>query len=346
MELDGEAFAQCLLGSWRSGLVAVDGRGRLQIVSSEALRILGQHGTVEGWAGRGAEELLAHEAELHGLLREALAGRDHPSRAELVLASSGRTIGFTLLVVAGDGGAALLFKDLTAFERASEQERLKERLAALGQMAAGLAHEIRNPLAAMEVLAGLLKRRIDAPEQLELLQDLVEEQHRIGAAVDACLAFVRPEPPERRSIDLSSVVCEAATRAAERAGFAGQLELPESKGPNVELDAAQISRAIVDLTVNAIQAMEEAGTPAPRLSVGIERSADGILLSVADNGPGIPAELQERIFSPFFTTRAKGSGVGLALVQKTILSHGGSVQLESDPEGGTEFRLHLPEATP
>ncbi|MCP5060362.1 MAG: PAS domain-containing protein [bacterium] len=344
MKLDGEAFARRLLGSWRSGLVAVDEQGRLQIVSSEALRILGQPGSVESWAGRATEELLAHEAELHGLVREALAGRDHPSRAELVLASSGRTIGFTLLVVVG-GGAALLFKDLTAFERASEQERLKERLAALGQMAAGLAHEIRNPLAAMEVLAGLLKRRFDAPEQLELLQDLVEEQHRIGAAVDACLAFVRPEPPERRPIDLSSVVREAAARAAERAGFAGQLDLPEREGPSVELDAAQISRAIVDLTVNAIQAMEEAGTPAPRLSVGIETSADGILLSVADNGPGIPAELQERIFSPFFTTRAKGSGVGLALVQKTIASHGGSVQLESDPESGTEFRLHLPEAT-
>ncbi|MBW2243119.1 MAG: hypothetical protein JRH01_14130 [Deltaproteobacteria bacterium] len=342
MELDGEAFARCLLGSWRSGLIAVDGRGRLQIVSTEALRILGQPGSVEGWAGRGAEELLAEEPDLHGLLREALAGRDHPSRAELVLASNGRTIGFTLLVVAG-GGAALLFKDLTAFERASEQERLKERLAALGQMAAGLAHEIRNPLAAMEVLAGLLKRRIEAPEQHELLQDLVEEQHRIGAAVDACLAFVRPETPECSSFDLSSVVRDAAARAAERACFEGQLELPEGEGPKVELDAVQISKAIVDLTLNAIQAMDEARTQAPRLSVSVQTSADGVLISISDNGPGVPAELQERIFSPFFTTRAKGSGVGLALVQKIIVSHGGSVQLESPPEGGTVFRLHLPE---
>ncbi|MCP5066049.1 MAG: hypothetical protein GY946_05725 [bacterium] len=337
-----DSFARRLLGSWRSGLLAVDAGSRLQIVSPEALRILGQSGPTESWLGRGVEELLAGEAELLGMLREALAGRDHPSRAELALSRSGLTIGFTLLAIADAGGAALLFKDLTPFERASEQERLNERLAALGQMAAGLAHEIRNPLASMEVLAGLLKRRLDDPEHLELLEDLIEEQHRIGSAVDACLAFVRPAPPERASIDLSSLVREAANRAARRAGFAGQLDLPEAQGPQVALDAVQITQAVVDLTLNAIQAMDEAGTPSPRIALVIEAAADAVVIGVADNGPGIPTELQERIFSPFFTTRAEGSGVGLALVQKTVASHGGSLQLESRPGHGAAFRLHLP----
>lgn len=340
---DGEGFARQLLASWRSGLLAVDARGRLQIVSPEALRILGQSGSPQSWVGREAGDLLAAEPELRGMLREALAGRDHPSRAELALASSGRTIGFTLLTVGEGDGAALLFQDLTPFERASEQERLAERLAALGQMAAGLAHEIRNPLAAMEVLAGLLKRRLDDPEDQELLQDLVLEQRHIGAAVDACLEFVRPEPPQRAPVDLSELLREAARRATRRVAFDGQLELPQGEGPQLELDEALMLRALVDLVVNALQAMDEAGTAAPRLVLGIEQAEGGVALTIADNGPGIPVELQERIFSPFFTTRAEGSGVGLALVQKVVASHGGSLQLESRPGHGAVFRLHLPE---
>ncbi len=320
----------------------MDGDGRLEVVSDEGLRVLGRPGDPSVWVGRAAGELLAEEPELLGLLGEALAGRDHPPRAELSLAGSGRTIGFTLLPLRDGGGAALLFKDLTPFERASEQERLAERLAALGQMAAGLAHEIRNPLAAMEVIGGLLKRRLDDPESQELVQEMLDEQRRIGAAVDACLAFVRPEGIERAPVDLAELVRDAAARATRRAPYRGTLRLPEASGPRALVDELQLRRALVDLIVNAIQAMEEAGTEAPCLELSVGSTRGGAVLVVADNGPGVPAELRDRIFAPFFTTRSRGSGVGLAQAQKTAAAHGGTLQLESAPGEGATFRMHLP----
>jgi signal transduction histidine kinase len=339
-------YAECLLASLRTGLLAVDAAGRIEAVSPEALRILDRGGDPDPWRSEPVEELLAGEPELLALVREAQSGRDQPSRAELGLRSRDRTIGFTLIPVREDEGpprgAALLFRDLTPFERADEQARLHDRLAALGQMASGLAHEIRNPLAAMEVLAGLLERRLQDAEAKELLAELVTEQRRIGDSVDACLEFVRPAHLERRPVDLAGLLREACEQARRRVPFEGVVAVSEHGPLHWQVDEGQLRRALVDLIVNALQAMNEAGSVQPRLELSASSAADGVLLVARDNGPGLPAELHERVFHPFFTTRERGSGVGLACVHKVIASHGGSISLESAPGQGAEFRIHLP----
>ncbi len=340
-------FAARVLRSLRSGLLAADGEGRIRALSEAALDILGRPGRAGPWLGRRVAELLDGEPELLALLHGAREGRDHPMRAELGLRRSGRRIGFTLLPVVGEPGlacgAALLFRDLAPFESSQEQARLQGRLAALGEMAAGLAHEIRNPLAAMEMGVGLLKRKLHDPEELELLEELQLGQREIAETIDACLAFVRHAPPERRPTELGALLRQAFATASRRVPLAVAAELPELDGPILAVDPAQLRGAVVDLCVNALQALREARTQAPALTLrAVADPEGGMRLEVEDNGPGVAAEDRERIFQPFFTTRAGGSGVGLASVQKIVSAHGGHLQLDSEPTRGTRFTIHLP----
>ncbi len=344
-------YSGWLLQSVRTGLLAVDDAGILCEVSPEALDILRIQGTPESWLGEPASRLLAPEPELLDLLAEAMAGRAHAGRSELRLQSEPRRIGFTLVSVhdeRGEGqGAALLFRDLTPFESEAEQAKLQDRLAALGEMAAGLAHEIRNPLAAMEVLAGLLKRRLEDGESQELLDDLLTGQREIAAVVDASLEYVRPTPPTRCPVSLASLLREAFEIARRRISTPVELVLPVDESLVGDLDPGLIRRALVDLLVNALQALHESATPHPKVWLRAETLADGgTQIEVQDNGPGIPQEAQLRIFQPFFTTRDRGSGIGLANVQKVVSAHGGTIEHVATLREGTCFRLCLPAAEP
>jgi signal transduction histidine kinase len=247
-------------------------------------------------------------------------------------------------------GAALLFRDLTPFERMDEQERLRERLAALGEMTAQLVHELRNPLAVMEILAGLLERRLhERPEERRLTDELLGEVRRLAATLTASLEFVKPLPLARAFLDPRELLEEALGCALTRAPFEGHLERDFADPlPRLVADRGELRAALVDLLVNALEAMREVA-PAPRLRVGLRveaREADAareVVFEIADTGPGVPAELAERIFYPFFTTKSQGSGIGLAHARKVALQHGGSLELSSAPGRGATFRLRLPE---
>jgi signal transduction histidine kinase len=306
--------------------------------------------------GRPVAQVLAGRPEVVALLESALDGRERPGRAELRLRSADDpepfTLGYTLLPVRDrEGtvrGSAMLFRDLTPFERADEQARLAERLRALGEMAAGLAHEIRNPLASLEVLAGLLKRRVpDRADALELVEELTAEIRSLAAIVDAGLDFVRPVPLHREELDLAALLEESLARARARVPFDGVVErriAPEAR--TAAADPERLRGALVNLIANALEAMAEGASPAPRLELAAWREDEGrsgVCIAVADSGPGVPAELRERIFHPFFTTRDSGSGVGLAEVQKVVAGHGGHVELDERPGGGSVFRIHLPD---
>jgi len=347
-------FARALLGSLHSGLVGVDRSGRLAALSPAAAAVLGlEPGEPGSWLGRPVDLVLEEHPRVLKLLQEALRGREHPSRAELCVHRADGTpctLGFTLVAVEDAGepkGAAMLFRDLTPFERMDEQERLQERLAALGQMAAGLAHEIRNPLAGLELLAGLLKRALfDRPEALALVEELHEELHSLGAAVNARLDFVRPLQPEVRAFSPRSLTEEALARAQARVRFQGVVTLAVEGAPDEAFgDREQLRSVLTNLCVNAFEAM--GGSPAEhghRLLVDVTRAAEGgVQWVVQDTGPGVPEELRERIFYPFFTTRPEGTGVGLAEAQKVLASHGGSISVASGSGGGARFVLHLPD---
>jgi signal transduction histidine kinase len=350
-------FGAWLADSLRTGLVAVERGGAVAACSPEAARVLGAPGTEADWLGRPAAALLADQPELLALLECALRGHEGPPRAELRLREGpgreARTIGYTLVTVrdgAGElQGAALLFRDLTPFERRDEQARLRERLLALGQMAAGMAHEIRNPLASLEVLAGLLKRELgDRPEALGLVEELGTELRGLAATVTASLEFVRPLALHRETLDPEALLREALERARARRPFAGRASVRVAPGLlPLRGDRERLRGALVNLAENALAAMAEAAPPegGHRLVLAIEpEGGGGVRISVADTGPGVPAELRERIFYPFFTTREGGSGLGLAEAQKVAASHGGSVEVDEAPGGGAVFRLLLPSA--
>jgi signal transduction histidine kinase len=353
-------FARWLVASLGSGLVAIDRSGRVVACSPEAHRLLSDGASPESVLGRACGEALGRHPSLVRPLLEAAVGRDAPGRAELALDGSGpaaRRIGFRVLTVRDDAGrpagAALLFRDLTPFERMDEQERLRERLAALGEMTAQLVHELRNPLAIMEILAGLLERRLgERPEERRLTDELLGEVRRLAETLTASLEFVKPLPLARAPFDPVELVEEALAFALSRVPFEGDVERSFADAlPRLVADREQIRATLVDLLVNALEAMRDAPSPAAsRLRVGLvaQPRDDGagrdLVFEVEDSGPGVPPELAERIFYPFFTTKPHGSGIGLAHARKVALQHGGCLELASGPGGGARFRLRLPEA--
>jgi signal transduction histidine kinase len=250
------------------------------------------------------------------------------------------------------------FRDLTPYERSAEQERLRDRLAALGEMAAGLAHEIRNPLAGMEILTGLLRRRLqEQPEEGALVNELTSELHRVAETVSASLEFVRPVALRCDPVDPVEVLEESLARARARAPFEGDVERDYAEAlPELRADGERLESVLTNLMVNAMEAMEGAGSRPRSLRLGVRvestEEAEGgaerdggareLVFTVGDSGPGIPDELRERIFYPFFTTKQRGSGVGLAQAQKIVAGHGGRLELDDTSARGATFRVRLP----
>jgi nitrogen-specific signal transduction histidine kinase len=355
----GDGFAARMLASMTSGVLGIDAEGRIALCNEAATRILGRGEAVALERGRDCGQALRHQPAVARLLLEALGGRGPLSRAELVLEAVGgaaaRTIGFTIGAVRDSAGrpcgAAMIFRDLAPIERRGEQERLRDRLAALGQMASGMAHEIRNPLAGMEVLAGLLSRRLcDRPEERALVAELTGELRAVADTVTASLDFVRPVVPAREAVAAAPLVEEAIALVLARIPFEGCIESRyDASTPPLLGDAEQLRAVVVNLAENALEAMD--GLPGGRLGLDVRPVAgvgDGgsteVVIAVSDTGPGVRPELREKVFHPFFTTRERGSGVGLATAQKIVVSHGGRLELESRPAGGCTFRVSIPAA--
>jgi signal transduction histidine kinase len=360
-------YAGWLVGSIRSGLVAIDETGALAALNAAALRVLaGRGGDPGAVIGEDCRDVLAGQPAVVERLLAALAGAETPARAELALSPRagrpGLTIGYTAAAVRDEQGAArgavLQFRDLTPYERSAEQERLRDRLAALGEMAAGLAHEIRNPLAGMEILTGLLRRRLqDQPEEKALLDELEAEIRRLAETVTASLEFVRPVSLRCEPVDPVELLEESLARARARVPFAGDVERDYDETlPALRADGERLEAVLTNLIVNALEAMEGAGSKPRRVRLGVraeagfdaeggaerESAPTEIVFTVADSGPGIPDDLRERIFYPFFSTKQEGSGVGLAQAQKIVAGHGGRLELESPRGRGATFRVRIP----
>jgi signal transduction histidine kinase len=334
--------------------VAIDAEGRIAVWNEGARRILGSPAAGASLLGRDCREALAGRPRLAQLLLETLACGSGLSRAELSLGEdpAATTLGLSLAPVRDPAarvrGAALWFRDLAPIERRDEQERLRDRLAALGEMAAGLAHEIRNPLAGMEVLVGLLRRRLaDRPAEQELLAELTGELRAVADTVREGLDFVRPVAPAPALVDPVAAFEGALAAARARVPFAGAVERDFAPGlPPLRADPEQLRVLLANLLLNALEAIAEAGGGA-QARLGLSLHARGpdageLEFTVRDSGRGVPAELREKIFYPFFSTKQRGSGLGLALAQKIALSHGGSLERVDEARAGAVFRLRLP----
>ena len=281
-----------------------------------------------------------------------------PNRAELRLKSSGRVIGYTLSLIRDETGettgAALFFKDLTRVEQLEERERLRDRLAALGEMAAAIAHEVKNPLAGIEVMAGLLKRRLaNQTDAQSMLNDIINEAKMANAIVLEVLEFVRPIRLQMEKMALPRVLQDAlymadnlVARGQTRVSLVAPDELPAIEG-----DPNQLRQLFTNLLTNAYEALGGRGSVAVEARhVPIEDASSVdqlatvplVVIDVVDDGPGVPDDLRDRIFSPFFTTKPRGSGLGLAIVRKIVDAHDGRIVVTRLSTGGTRFRVTLP----
>jgi signal transduction histidine kinase len=350
-------FESWLIASMSSGVLGVDASGAVAAMNDGARRILGcPPDPSQPVLGRPCREVLAAQPEVARLLHGALHSPHAISRAELLLRATGPapgvTIGFTLSPVHDRSGAlrgaAMLLRDLAPIERQDERERLRDRLAALGQMAAGLAHEIRNPLASLEVAVGLLRRRLGGEAgALPLLDEMQADLRGLEATVSASLDHVRPLAPDREPLAAVPLLEEALATALARIPFEGRVERDyPQRLPPLAGDADQLRSALAELIVNALEAM--AGPAAAmRLGLGVRVSPgdDGrpreVVLRVSDTGPGIAPELREKVFYPFFTTRPRGSGLGLPSAQKIAAAHGGGIEIASRP-GDCTVAIRLP----
>ncbi|HYO54127.1 ATP-binding protein [Archangium sp.] len=230
---------------------------------------------------------------------------------------------------------------LQEVKRTQRQLVEHERLAALGELSAVVAHEVRNPLGAIFNAVATLRRFVKPVASAHTLVSILEEEaNRLNRIVDDLLDFARPSSPQFHPVPLARLL-EEAVRTAVSGQSRIRLEWAlEPDVPPVPVDERMMRQAFLNLALNAVQAMPSGGT----LRVAAHRcpKRPGAVVEFTDTGPGIPPELRERLFTPFFTTKATGTGLGLAIVQRTLDVHGGHILIESPPGGGTTFRLALP----
>jgi signal transduction histidine kinase len=350
-------FYRDLVWNLRNGVLAVTRAGNIAVMNEVAYRILGLLPQTTD-IGRPYTEVLRDVPDVTRILAGAFELSHLPNRAELRLKTTGKVIGYTLSQVLDmDGrltGATLFFKDLTRVEQLEERERLRDRLAALGEMAAAIAHEVKNPLAGIEVMAGVLKRQLTESEDAQsILRDIIKEAKMANAIVVEVLDFVRPIRLQVERISLADVVRDAISMAEShvpRGKVQLALDLPEDLAP-IQGDPHQLRQLFTNLLTNAFEALGGVGSvrlAAEQLSNDEEagnaevQAVPMIQVEVSDDGPGMPADVMERIFSPFFTTKPQGSGLGLAIVRKIVDAHDGRIDVSARPEGGTRFRVTLP----
>ena len=354
-----EGFHRDLVLSMRNGVVAIRRDGSAAVINDCAYRTLGltpdsrhlgQHYTAVLGSTHGFSQVFETAFELAHL----------PNRCELRLGETGKVLGYTLSrIVDAEGrvtGATLYFKDLTRVEQLEERERLRDRLAALGEMAAAIAHEVKNPLAGIQVMAGLLKRQSTMSDDDQvILHDIISEAKVANKIVVDLLEFVRPINLQIERVSIPDVLRDTVRRhegPVAHQGVVLTMDVADNL-PCVRGDHTQLRQLFTNLMVNAFEALDGHGRLTIRASfVPVE---DGhalagepggptgtVVVDVEDDGPGIREDVRERIFSPFFTTKPRGSGLGLAIVRRIVDAHDGQIDVTSRVEGGTHVQVTVP----
>ena len=354
--LIADNFYRDLVWNLRNGVLAVTRDGRVAVMNEVAYRILGLKSRSSD-IGRPFTTILKDEPDVARIIAGAFELSHLPNRAELRLKSTGKVIGYTLSQVRDHRGkltgATLFFKDLTRVEQLEERERLRDRLAALGEMAAAIAHEVKNPLAGIEVMAGILKRQLSESQDAQsILGDIIKEAKMANAIVLEVLEFVRPIRLQVERVSLADVVRDAISMAEShvpRGDVRVAVTLPPDLVP-IQGDPHQLRQLFTNLLTNAFEALAGRGAvsilatalPEDEPPAGGEGAGPMVQVEIVDDGPGVPPDVLERIFSPFFTTKPQGSGLGLAIVRKIVDAHDGRIDVSAKVGAGTQFRVTLP----
>ncbi|MBN2712296.1 MAG: PAS domain S-box protein [Planctomycetes bacterium] len=259
-----------------------------------------------------------------------------------------RTLSVSASPIRSDNGVVLgaveTFRDLTELKELEERANRQERLAALGEMAAGVAHEIRNPLGGIELYASVIKRNIsdDECKESQLADKIMAAAGSLNRIVTDMLTFTRSREPVRKQVSIERI-CHGAVEFASNEIADKDIQVSFNFTTNqkpVALDDELLGRAFLNIVLNAVQVMESGGA----LAIQADFAEDGreLVVKFIDNGPGIPEDAKKNIFNPFFTLRKDGTGLGLAIVHKIIQDHGGTVTVEDNTTSGAVFIFRLP----
>ena len=369
--VDLSRFTEGILRTMASAVVAVDPEGRVAYVNPAAEILLDR--PASDLLRRPAGEVLVTRNG-DGLVTDAEHQEESFGEVDLKL-HDGRLVTVDARLTRHLGpegqseGVVLLLTDRTDLKRAEQEARRKERLASLGELSAGVAHEIRNPLAGIAAGAQLLRSRLEEGDERIRLADMIEEEvARLNRIVESLLLFARPPEPRLREERMEPWVQRAVDLVREQAESSGvKIETAFSPGlPSLWIDPDQVVQVALNLVRNAVQAMEKSGGT---LQVGLRRVRrrryvrnragrrreergrlvsgrapllDWVELEVTDTGPGLSPEAQERMFNPFYTTRPSGTGLGLAVTQSIVQEHGGMITVTSEPGKGTTVLVDFP----
>jgi len=329
-----ESYNRNILQSVPSGVISFDRDLKIKSINLSAEKILGLR--QEDAAGKGYEELLGNP--ISDLLRE----RKFVEREEIQYqAFDGRLLWLGLTISPlrdneGDEiGNILVFTDLTELKALGAQAELRRRLSSLGEMSAGIAHELRNPLGVIAGYTKLLSRKIDAPlaQTVDAISKEVEVMDRI---ISDFLSFAKPVEPAISRINLSDMINSCLSSIIIDSSNI-RVSMDIDKSISIPGDEILLRQAFTNLIQNAAEAMKDGG----ELGFSYAGTEDYAEITVSDTGHGIPEGIRDKIFLPFYTTKEKGTGLGLAIVHKTIVSHGGTITADST-SAGTTFRLRLP----
>jgi PAS domain S-box-containing protein len=351
-------YNETLLQNLTTGVIAADADCRITVFNKEAEQITGLR------AERVIDQSIDHLPEsLRELLRGTLRSGDVPQHRELMLESSGETA----IVRAsssifhdqegGSLGALMVLTDITALKRLQQQIRRSDRLASLGTLSAGMAHEIKNPLVSIKTFAQLLPERYQDSDFRETFSSLIgHEIDRIDSLVNQLLRFARPAKPHLKPMHVHEVLEKSLLLVGHRL-YQKEIKLTRSWDADVDTiraDADQLEQVFLNFFINAMDAMNQGGelTVTTKITSTAEwteplnghngEPSEIFRISIRDNGEGIPAEDIPHVFDPFFTTKDYGTGLGLSVVHGIIQEHGGQIEVESDMAKGTAFHILLP----
>ena len=353
------AETEAVLNSLSGGLLTVDREGRIRNFNPAAERILGVRGDeVRGRTLRDA--FGARTPLLFEKLDRSLRERTPIHRYEMPLASTGshgRPIGLSSSVLrtaqGEDRGLLVTFQDLSDVVRMQERVRRADRLAAVGELAASIAHEIRNPLAAIANSTDMLRDELPVRgEQRKLMDLIVKESERLNRILDDFLEYARVRPLQAQVVPGGAALDEVVTLLRCHPDIGEELKIhveDRTVGRSmVRIDESQMKQVYVNLALNAFEAMQHRG----RLTITIEACAGDevglvdtpcVRLRFRDTGPGLPTGEDAAIFEPFHTTKPHGTGLGLSIASRIVENHGGRIDATTLEEGGAEFSVYLPD---
>jgi len=340
------SYTQHVVDSMANGLISLDTEGKIVTINRQAHHILdvSQQEAVEGKALSDVMTIQDRD------LSEALTTGEQIIEQEIKCTTASQTtlpLSLSASTLTDDDGnqlgTVLLFRDLSDVKALQEQVERAERLASVGRLAAGVAHEIRNPLGALKGFLQYFQRKLELQDQDKTyLTVMVKEVDRLNSVISNLLDFARPKDPVFEPCDIDDLIRHVLTLTesdVQSKQISISLNIAENL-PQVRLDRDQMTQVLLNILLNAVQVMESDGQIT--IEANIRREPNQLEITVSDNGKGIPAGDLPRIFDPFFTTKKQGAGLGLAIAHTIIENHQGEIIAESQEGKGSTFRIRLP----